>query len=167
MAFQDLSDLLDPTLDLPIQGKVYRVPPVDAETGLRFQRMHDWALGVSAATQADTAVPAPDTELLDDAAELDLTRASLGSAYEEMFADGVPYEYIRIAGLTSFINVVQGRDAAEKFWKAGGRPEPSAGNRAARRAARSTPRPGSPSGTSRTRQAGKATAGGKSSTTGR
>ncbi|MCA1195135.1 hypothetical protein [Saccharopolyspora sp. 6V] len=171
MALRDLSELLDPALTLPIGGKLYRVTPVSAETGLRLQRLHDYILGVTAAAEAEQDTPAPDAELLDDAAELDLMRSSLGAAYDEMIADGVPYAHLRVAGMTAFVDIVQGREAAERHWSTGGRPPAPAGNRATRRAARSTPRPDSASGTTPPRKAPAAkaagTRGATSSTTGR
>ncbi|MER7078131.1 MULTISPECIES: DUF7426 family protein [Bacteria] len=166
MALQDLGEFLDPTLSVPIRGKTYRVEPPDAETGLRLQHLSDWMLGAAAAVQADADAPAPSEELLSDAAELDMYRAALGAVYDELFADAVPWPWIKLAGMTAFLHWTVGAEQAEAYWAAGGRPEPQAGNRAQRRAARSTPRPGSPSGTSRSRKAARATAGGKSSATG-
>lgn len=166
MAYRDLDELLDGGLDLPIGGKLYRVPPVNAETGLRLQRLHDWMFGVAAAVKAheddpgqDLALPEPAAELLTDAQELDMYRKSLGTAYDEMIDDGVAWPRFKVAGMTAFLHHTQSAEAAERYWNAGGRPEASAGNRAGRRAAaRSTPPPASASGTTRTPKAGPVTA---------
>lgn len=153
MTFRDLSELLDPGLSLPINGTTYLVPPPDAETGLRLQRMSDWLIGVAAASQTDTDAPRPDAQLVSDAEELDLYRDSLGSAYTEMIDGGVPWPWIKVAGMTAFLHWTVGAEQAEAYWAAGGRPEPRAGNRATRRAARSTPPQGSATGTNPTRPA--------------
>lgn len=167
MALHDLSDFLDPNLSLPIKGTTYTVEPPDAETGLRLQRLSDWMLGAAAAVESDTEAPAPSDQLVDDAAELDMYRDALGAAYAAMIADRMPWPMLKVAGMTAFLHWTVGAEQAEAYWSAGGRPEPQAGNRASRRAARSTPRPDSASGTSPNRKAGKGTAGRKSSTTGR
>ncbi|MBB5853980.1 hypothetical protein ACFQ05_11785 [Amycolatopsis umgeniensis] len=167
MAYRDLDELLDGRLELPIGGTVYAVPPVDAETGLRLQRLHDWMFGVAAAVKAheddpdagELSVPEPGGELLSDAQEIDMYRKSLGTAYDEMVADGVAWPRFKVAGMTAFLHHTQSPEAAEAYWNTGGRPEASAGNRASRRAAaRSTPQRASGSGTTRTRKAAPATA---------
>lgn len=176
MAYRDLDELLDGGLELPIGGKVYAVPPVDAETGLRLQRLHDWMFGVAAAVKAheddpdagELSVPEPGGELLSDAQEIDMYRKSLGTAYDEMLTDGVAWPQFKVAGMTAFLHHTQSPEAAEAYWNAGGLPEASAGNRARRRAAaRSTPQRASGSGMSRTRKAAPARSGGKSSSAGR
>jgi hypothetical protein len=167
MAFRDLDDLLDSGLSLPIKGKTYTVPPVDAETGLRLQRLAEVA---AAAAQAGEAGEPLDTVALDDAGEIDLYRDALGAAYDEMVADRVPWSALKLAGVTAWLDAAVSREAAETYWNAAGAPDPeaSAGNRASRRAARSTRQPASVSGTTRTRKAPAKTGtrGRRSSTTG-
>lgn len=166
--YRDLSEVLNPGLPLPIKGTIYRVPPPDAETGLRLQRLSDWMMAAAAAAQSGSDAPTPGDQLLSDSEELDLYRDSLGTAYDDMIADAVPWPWLKVAGMTAFTHWTVGPDEAEKVWSAGGRPEPQAGNRQARRADRSTPLPGSASGTSRKRKPKhKGTRGGKSSKTGR
>lgn len=151
MAFRDLGELLDAGLALPIRGKVYTVPPVDAETGLKLQRLAEVAAQVAEATENGGSL---DGVALDDAAEVDLYRDALGSAYEEMLADRVSWPALKLAGVTAWLDAAVGREAAEAYWNAAGSPEASAGNRETRRAAaRSTRRPASESGTTRTRKA--------------
>ena len=169
---RDLDEFLDATLPLPIRGKVYTVEPPDGETGLRLQRLSDWMIGTAAAVETDVDAPAPTSELVDDAAELDMYRSSLGAAYDEMIGDGVPWPKIKVAGMTAFLHWTVDPDTAEAYWSAGGRPERPAGNRAQRRhTARSTPQPASPSGTTPARKApakaGARGGGGKSSRAGR
>lgn len=169
MAFRDLSEVLDAGLPLPYKGKTYLVPAVDAETGLRLQRLTEVA--AQAAQAAEDGVPL-DTVALDDAEEIDLYRDALGTAYDEMLADRVPFDVLKVAAVTVWLNTTVSREAAEAYWNAAGAPDPEAlaGNRATRRAGvRSTRRPGSGSGTTRTAKApAKATGtrGRRSSTTG-
>ena len=164
MAFHDLSEVLDAGLSLPISGRVYVVPPVDAETGLRLQRLAEVA--VQAAKAAESGEPL-DGIALDDLGEVDLYRDALGVVYEEMIADRVPWPALKIAGVTAWLDAAVGRETAEAYWHAGGDPERLAGNRATRRAGvRSTRRPASASGTTRTRAKATGTRGRKSSSTG-
>jgi hypothetical protein len=153
MAFRDLSEVLDAGLSLPYKGKTYTVPPVDAETGLRLQRLAEIAAQVAKA--AENGAPL-DEVALDDDAEVDLYRDALGTAYEEMLADRVPWPMLKVAGVTAWLDTAVSREAAEAYWNAAGAPDPEAlaGNRATRRAGvRSTRQPGSASGTTRTRKA--------------
>lgn len=157
MAFRDLSEVLDAGLSLPYKGKTYTVPAVDAETGLRLQRLAEVAAQVAKAAEdgepLDTATL--NTVALDDAGEVDLYRDALGTAYAEMLADRVPWPMLKVAGVTAWLDTAVSREAAEAYWNAAGNPDPEAlaGNRATRRAARSTRRPDSASGTTRTRKA--------------
>ena len=163
MTFRDISELLDAGLALPIRGKVYTVPPVDAETGLRLQRLAEVAAQAAKAVENGEGL---DAIVFDDDDEIDLYRVALGAAYEEMLADGVSWPALKIAGVTAWLDSAVGREAAEAYWNAAGDPERLAGNRATRRAARSTRRPASASGTTRTRTAKTGTRGRTSSTTG-
>ncbi|GAB3467090.1 DUF7426 family protein [Actinophytocola sediminis] len=152
MVFQDLGDLLDAGLSLPYKGKIYLVPPVDAETGLRFQRLAEVAAQLAQAGDDEGEL---DAVVLDDMGEVDLYRDALGPAYETMLADRVPWPMLKTAAVTAWLDAAAGRAAAEAYWNAAGRPDPEAlaGNRASRRAVRSTRQPGSGSGTTRTRKA--------------
>jgi hypothetical protein len=126
---------------------------VDAETGLRLQRLAEVA--AQAAKAAEIGEPL-DTVALDDDAEVDLYRDALGTAYDEMLADRVPWPMLKVAGVTAWLDAAVSREAAEAYWNTAGNPDPEAlaGNRATRRAAdRSTRRPASASGTTRARKA--------------
>lgn len=165
MAFRDLSEVLDGGLSLPYKGKSYTVPPVDAETGLRLQRLAEVA--AQAAKAAETGEPL-DTVALDDDAEVDLYRDALGTAYDEMLADRVPWPMLKLAGVTAWLDAAVSREAAEAYWNAAGDPEALAGNRETRRAAaRSTRRPASARGTTRTRKAATTARTAKTGTRGR
>ena len=144
MTLRDLSEVLDPDLCLPIRGKTYRVPPVDAETGLRLQRLAEHTAKIAHAIDNGES---PDAEALGDDSELDLYRDALGTAYEEMLADRVPFAWLKVAGITAWLHAAVDAEQAEAYWNSAGDPEALAGNREQRRAARSTRQPDSASGT--------------------
>jgi hypothetical protein len=168
MAFRDLSEVLDAGLSLPYKRKTYLVPPVDAETGLRLQRLTEVAAQAAKAAENGGDGVSLDEVVLDDDAEVDLYRDALGPAYAEMLADRVPFDVLKVAAITVWLATTVSRDAAEAYWNAAGDPEALAGNRATRRtAARSTRRPDSASGTTRTRKAATPTTPAKVGTHGR
>lgn len=145
-----LDELFDDALELPIKGKVYRVPSPSGEDGLKVQRI------TSVAVQLLAGGKDINTEVLDDDEERSLHQMCLGPVYEELLADGVGWAWLRHAGLTAMIWIANGQDAAAKYWAAAGDPSRLAPNREARRAAKksgsaaakSTPKRGSTSGTS-------------------
>lgn len=117
-------------LDLPIDGKTYRISEPNAETGLRLQAVV--SLGVSAAAKRDPR--ATDLALLNDDQEIDLYRDALGTAYDEMRADGLDWPRFRLAGMTAVLYWGASEDAAQAFWEAKGKAEAPA-NREERRTA--------------------------------
>lgn len=119
--FKELEEYVEPWLDLPIRGKVYRIPSADAETGIFCQRALE--LGAAALRGDDISESDLAGLRLDDEQERDFNRRLLGDAYDEMVSDGVPWEFIKHAAQTVFAWTVQDRSAAEKVWKSGGRPE--------------------------------------------
>lgn len=134
--FQDLAELLDPTLPLPIRGKVYRVPSPDVATGLRAQA----TVAIAAKVKAGQNVTPDDiaTLKLDDAEEMEFTRSMLGPVLEEMQGDDIPWEYVRHAAKTVFMWLVSDRDEAAKVWSNLGnarRPEPQDHKAPAKKAA--------------------------------
>jgi len=114
VGFKDLEDFLDPTLVLPIRGKKYVVPSPPADLGLRVQRLV--ALGNAAANGLDLSPEDLASIDLDDDEERDLLPRLLGSAYGEMVADGLPWEWVKHAGTTALMWVGLGYEAAEAFW---------------------------------------------------
>ena len=145
MAFQELGNLLDDSLVLPIKGKTYKVPAPSAATGLRVQ-----AIMQAAATAADGGQA--DREVLADAAERDMYADVLGTAHAEMVADGVEWPMLKHAAVTAMVWIIQSKDRAEAYWNTGGDPSQLAPNREQRRkapsgTASSTRSRGSSSGT--------------------
>lgn len=111
-AFPDLADFLDDTLDLPYKGKTYSVPDPGAETGLYLQSMMDAAESLIV-TQA---IAAADKKVLSDDQERSVYQMALGSAYEEMLADKVPWRVLRTAGITAWLYWTGREDQALARW---------------------------------------------------
>ncbi len=128
MAFQELGNLLDEGLSLPIKGRTYRIPAPSAETGLRVQ-----AIMQAAAVAADGGMV--NTELLADAAERDMYADVLGTAHAEMVSGGVDWPTLKHAAVTAMVWIIQDKNAAERYWNSGGDPSRVAPNREARRKA--------------------------------
>ena len=145
--FEALEELLDEVIELPVLGKTYKIPSPSAKDGLRIEQITN--IAVRAAAGGDVTA---DAEALDDDEERDLFQLCLGTVYEEMLADSVPWVWLRHAGLTAMVWISSGLSAAERFWASAGNPETEAPNRAARRsgsaAASKTRSRGSTSGTS-------------------
>jgi hypothetical protein len=138
---RDLAEFFDPTLKLPIAGKVYVVQPPDAKTGIHVQRL--MTTGMLAASGGEVSQSQLDELELDDADEINLYQKLLGAVYDEMLADGHPWPYVKHAGVTAFMWVAYGKDSAEQFWESAAgeakRPEPqdrkaTASNNRSRRA---------------------------------
>lgn len=143
MGFQELDELLDPTLRLPIKGRTYVVPAPPAKVGLRVTRL------VAAAGQAAQGQEF-DAELVADEEEEVLYADVLGSAYAEMVDAGVSWPELKHASVTAMLWVAKDKATAEKFWNSGGDPNLMAPNRETRRSggANTTRSQGSTSGTS-------------------
>jgi hypothetical protein len=146
--FEDLGEALSPTLDLPVAGKVYRVPSPPARVGLRLQA----AFAISAARQAGTAPKAHHVELIEqDDGSTSLDQDALGPVYDEMIADGVNTETLSHAGMTAWWWIVAGRRAARLYWVSplgeAQRPLPDLSTSTSMDAATTTPTPASTSGT--------------------
>jgi hypothetical protein len=151
MTFQDLDEFFSSDLRLPIGGKEYVIPSADAATGLQCQRLFQ----ILAKAQ-DRGTEVDDDDLakldLDDEEERSLYERLLGTAMDDMVADGVAWEKVKHCGITALIWTAGNTDAAEKYWASGGIPEAQAPNRAARRAGKGSGRSttkASPGGTTR------------------
>ena len=151
---RDLDEFFDPTLRLPIRGKVYVVASPDAKTGLRVQRL--MSTGAVAAMGGEVSDADLESLEFDDDEERDLYLRILGPAYDEMLADGLPWEIVQHAGQTALMWVAFGREAAERVWESVGeahRPEPQ--DRKAPAAKKKSARQGSRGGsTARSKQTG-------------
>jgi hypothetical protein len=138
MAFKDYNQIVEP-LALPINGKLYTIPPVSIAGGIRLDE------GLA----PDSEKPMPDEEF---------KRITLGDALDEMRADSVRPTAISLAAMTALADHQTNRGAAEIMWESNGNPKAledrlkTVTNRATRRktppaAATTTPRRASGSGT--------------------
>ncbi|MDI9885309.1 hypothetical protein QMZ92_13125 [Streptomyces sp. HNM0645] len=148
--FKVLDEFLGDSLDLPVRCKdgevrVFHIPAPPAEDGLRVQNVME--AGIRMAAEGAE----PDTEVLDDAREMDLYRTALGTAYDDALKH-LEWPRFRHMALTAVLWITQGLDTAEAFWNSDGVPSQAAPNReqrrASSRAAKSTRSRGSQSGTS-------------------
>ncbi|AUV61581.1 tail assembly chaperone [Gordonia phage MichaelScott] len=143
MGFQDLSEFFKPGLQLPIRGKTYTIPAVNAADGLRLRLLFSdptvsltdegelkeimTLLGAEWVSKVETVnLTDPNTGVLmiDDetgkvmTAEVD--RGSYqGGVYQEMADDGLSWDEIMHAGRTAMLNAGMGRTVAEVHWETG------------------------------------------------
>lgn len=150
---EDLSDYFAPGLVLTVLGREYTVPLASAELGL-WCRLVAQATGQLDAASSEEEIRAAAERIealpeLPGGGEQTLAQRVLGEVYHQMVADKVPDPYVEYCGVTAYLWIVAGEEAAAKWWRSGGRPEAlRPGNRADRRAAAKT-------GGSRTAGAGK------------
>jgi hypothetical protein len=135
MALKPIDEILITTFDLPAgpDGKVYRVPECDAATGILCQRLVTAAIAIENGEQPPTDAPKLVFEGKD---EFDLQERLLTPAVlQEMYADGLGATKITFCTSVILFWHGLGREMAEMYWEAGGRPEDflPAANRKARR----------------------------------
>ncbi|TDD88352.1 DUF7426 family protein [Actinomadura rubrisoli] len=140
MTFKDLREFSEGAhIDLPIGGITYRINGVDAETGLLIQRLMDAGIKAGQSGQPMDL----DEDLLDDAQELSTYESVLGDAYQQMLDDGVDWEELKRASMTTMIWIYFDEETAERFWETGAAGEavapatgqpPAGANRNTRRA---------------------------------
>lgn len=116
--FNDLDEFFDPSLHLPVRGKTYTIQPVDGKTGVWVQRL--FQLGAKAAGGQVLDPEALASLQLDDDQERDAFSRVLGDTLEEMLADKVGWEDIKLVGTTALIWVASDTDTAATFWNNGG-----------------------------------------------
>lgn len=113
---KDFTEFIAGPLQVPIGGKLYTIPPIDITTGLLLRRAMN-----PEDTDAIERLIGGDTE----GDELDLAgyRRVLGSALDEMLADGVPWDAMDRAYLTAVTDHQRGRVIAEQVWEVGHDPK--------------------------------------------
>ncbi|MEV6297855.1 hypothetical protein AB0M02_00445 [Actinoplanes sp. NPDC051861] len=136
----DLDDYFSPGLTVTVKGKEYTIPLASAETGLWCRRM---AVATGQLHEASTeeemqAVADRMGAIQQLPGDMTLPEYTLGAVYTEMVADGVEDPYIEYCGMTAYIWIIAGEDAAARWYQSGGRPEATGPNRASRRAAART-----------------------------
>lgn len=129
---EQLGTFLEPILAVPFRGKTYKVPAVDAQTGLRLQKLISSGIRDALENKVN-----PETiELVSDAEEKGFYETILGPVYDELLADGASFAALKFIGQTALLWHAQDFTMAEDFWRAEGKvPAP---NRAARRTATRT-----------------------------
>ncbi|MFE7746874.1 hypothetical protein [Nocardia sp. NPDC057455] len=95
----ELRDFFDPSIHLPIGGKVYTIPAAKMDQALRLR--HAVVAGMSEAT------------------ELAEIRELFGPVHDEMLADGVRWTEYLHAGRTALLWMGSNRDIAVAHWKLG------------------------------------------------
>lgn len=114
MGFEPLQQFLRPGFDLPFPGgKTYYVPPPSAKDGLWLQAIMDTGETIL----LSGGVTKSNQEFLDDEQEKTAYQISLGTAHDEMLADGVPYPFLTHAGMTALLYWTRGHVLAETYWK--------------------------------------------------
>lgn len=129
---KQLGSFLDPILAIPYRDKIYEVPAVDAETGLRLQKLV--AAGVR--TALDGHVDPATIELVSDADEMGFYETILGPVYDQLIGDGASAPALKFIGQTALMWHAQDFEMAETFWQSEGKAQ--APNRAQRRTATRT-----------------------------
>ena len=154
MGFQDLSEFFDPSLKLPVRGKVYTIPEASAATGIRLRQMvalrgmtrvdeqreafqllgAEWVMETVDVYVWD---PETDKQILDKDGKPVTEKQSIGKwaggLFDEMSNDGLTIEEIEHIGMTALLKTLNGLEEAEKHWATGltarqavdaGNPEP-------------------------------------------
>lgn len=154
MGFQDLSEFFDPSLKLPVRGKVYTIPEASAATGIRLRQMvalrgmtrvdeQREALQLLGAEWVMETVdvyvwdPKTNMQVLDKDGKPVTEKQSIGKwaggLFDEMSNDGLTIEEIEHIGMTALLKTLNGLEEAEKHWATGlterqavdaGNPEP-------------------------------------------
>ena len=155
MAFQSPTNVFTDYIELPVpvkgDVKVYRIESVSIRAGEFVQQL----VGLMVAQQNGAVLTEADAERLklDDDQEEEFKHSLLGPAYDEMIADGVSWQAMRVVVNTVMVWTTNGIEAAEAAWEAAMVKAPKAPNRAQKRAgAKSTPNQASPAGTTKTRK---------------
>ena len=93
-------------------GKFYTVPSPDGETGLRLTALAD----IARKQQQGVKVSERDVARLrlNDEQEREFAQEVMGTCYEEMMADGVPWVTIQKVMNYSYIYFAMGKDVADK-----------------------------------------------------
>lgn len=114
MPFAELDEFWDDTLDIPIRGKVYKIPSPDAETGLWCQQVFE--MGVRAESGQKVSAAQTKRLRLDDDEERELYDRVLGPVKQEMIDDGLTWARISAVAQTAIIWIATDRTTAERYW---------------------------------------------------
>jgi len=121
----ELGDFLDPGLALKINGKRYVVPLPSAEVGLWCQLTIEAAGTIKASDSKEeiAAAVARVNAMPQSKDKVTLAQRLLGPVHAEMLADQAPHHLVQFAGEIAWVWIIGGEEAAERYYRAGGRPE--------------------------------------------
>jgi hypothetical protein len=105
--FKDFKDVAPDPLKLPINGRLYVIPPVSAADGLKAWQ---WIKNGAKADGTSAKVE-------------DVARLLLGAAHKRLLADKVSWQALNRVYLTVISDFTNGRSAAEVMWETGGNPK--------------------------------------------
>ena len=147
--FPDLAEVLDPYIDIPIRGKVYRLLQPSGEVGLRA--MQAVTVGERLARGEEV-----DKKEVEEAGEVDLEEMFDPTVLDQMRTDGVRQGEIAHIAMTILIWIRHGISEALLFYRSGGDEEKAGALAREKRAAllaaaNTTRRQGSTNGTSQRR----------------
>lgn len=118
MTFVDLTDFLDDDgLHVTVRGKEYLIPSPDADTGMRLNAIAT----IGAAVQSGKTVPESQLKSLElnDDEERNFTEQVLGSALEELRADGFSWVQLSRMAQYAFTHFAISPETARKGLAAG------------------------------------------------
>ena len=159
MAIRDLGDFLaDDALEVPVDGRVYRIASPDAKTGLWLAALDH--LGERGAAGEQLTLEEVAALRLDDDDEQDFIRRVLGATVDELAANGVSWMKVQRLSRYAFFYFAVGPEAADRMLTSGalsGEAPAPRQNRAAHRqesqaGATTTTKPASTGGTTSRRK---------------
>lgn len=114
---KDLTSFLVPNLVIGHHGTEFVVSPPSKDDGLLLTAIHAAGIAAFSAAGGDVADSLTDTQrkLLDAAKDRDLGEVSLGDAYAEMVAAGIPGPHIDQYALYAMYYWVLGEDVADQI----------------------------------------------------
>ncbi|GEL47403.1 hypothetical protein CHO01_25190 [Cellulomonas hominis] len=127
MALKDLTDYLDPDLEIAYRGKTYTAPPPDKDTGLKLAAVNAMGVAVYSAAleecptcgrKGSPEVPADTLAVIESIKDKDVAELALGAAHAEMVADGVPGPHIDRFGLYALYYWTMGEETADQIFAA-------------------------------------------------
>lgn len=116
---RDLNEVLDLVLRLPVGGKTYVVDPPPAHIGAHL--LNRLTFGIAADAGIDLGEEQARAIVVDEEGMPDFARQCLGSAYDQMVADGVAQPQLEFCVTTALFAWTIGKAFAEEYWESGGK----------------------------------------------
>jgi hypothetical protein len=128
VALKDLTQYLDPDLEIPYNGKTYLVPPPSKDVGLKLAAINAMGVSVYAAAldecptcgrKGSPEVPADTLALLESMKDQDIAELALGPhTHAQMVTDGVPAPHIDRFGMYALYYWTLGEETADQIFAA-------------------------------------------------